>query len=111
MAATLEDCVLEIRRIQQEARAGGTASRAHWPMIVLRSPKGWTGPKSANGHKVEGFWRAHQVPLAGMHEDPAHLKHLKDWLRSFRPHELFDGTGPPNAERKAHAPKGTRHLS
>ena len=111
MAATLEDCVLEIRRIQQEARASGTASRAHWPMIVLRSPKGWTGPKSANGHKVEGFWRAHQVPLAGMHEDPAHLKQLKDWLRSYRPDELFDDTGRLIAELKALAPKGTRRMS
>jgi len=111
MAATLEDCALEIRRIQQEARASGTASRAHWPMIVLHSPKGWTGPKSADGHKVEGFWRAHQVPLAGMHEDPAHLKQLKDWLRSYRPDELFDDTGRLIPELKALAPKGTRRMS
>ena len=74
MAATMEDCVLEIRRIQQEARASGTATRPRWPMIVLRSPKGWTGPKEVDGHKVEGFWRAHQVPLSGMHNNPAHLQ-------------------------------------
>ena len=82
--------MLEIRRIQQEARASGKATRPRWPMIVLRSPKGWTGPKEVDGHKVEGFWRSHQVPLAGMHENPAHLKQLEDWLRSYKPEELFD---------------------
>src|SRR6266850_4263788 len=70
MAATLEDCVLEIKRIQKEARASGKATRPRWPMIVLRSPKGWTGPREVDGHKVEGFWRAHQVPLSGMHDNP-----------------------------------------
>ncbi len=91
MAATMENCVLEIRRIQQEARGNGAhPTRARWPMIILRSPKGWTGPKEVDGHKVEGFWRAHQVPLAGMRENPAHLKQLEDWLRSYRPEELFD---------------------
>src|SRR5437899_5647274 len=93
MAATLADCVLEIRRIQGEARASGTARRAHWPMIVLRSPKGWTGPKEVDGHKVEGFWRAHQVPLAGLRENPAHLAELEGWLRRYRPDELFDANG------------------
>ena len=93
MAATLEDCVLEIRRIQQEARTSGTPTRARWPMIVLRSPKGWTGPKDVDGHKVEGFWRAHQVPLAGMHNNPAHMQQLEDWLRSYKPEELFDASG------------------
>jgi xylulose-5-phosphate/fructose-6-phosphate phosphoketolase len=68
MAATLEDCVLEIRRIQAEARATGKAVRPRWPMIVLRSPKGWTGPREVDGRKVEGFWRSHQVPLSGMHD-------------------------------------------
>src|SRR3989449_70705 len=87
MAATLEDCVLEIRRIQEEARSNGKPSRARWPMIVLRTPKGWTGPSDVDGHKVEGFWRAHQVPLAGMHENPAHLKQLEDWMRGYRPDE------------------------
>ncbi|PYN40396.1 MAG: phosphoketolase, partial [Candidatus Rokuibacteriota bacterium] len=111
MAATLEDCVLEIRRIQEEARASGTGRRAHWPMIVLRSPKGWTGPKDVDGHKVEGFWRAHQVPLASVLENPDHLKQLEAWLRSYRPDELFDEKGRLIAELKALAPKGTRRMS
>jgi len=111
MAATLEDCVLEIRRIQQKARASGKATRARWPMIVLRSPKGWTGPKEVDGHKVEGFWRAHQVPMAGMHENPAHLKQLEDWMRSYKPEELFDESGRLIPELKALAPKGTRRMS
>jgi xylulose-5-phosphate/fructose-6-phosphate phosphoketolase len=111
MAATLEDCVLEIRRIQEEARASGTPRRAHWPMIVLRTPKGWTGPKEVDGHKVEGFWRAHQVPLASVLENPAHLKQLEAWLRSYRPEELFDEKGRLLQELKALAPKGTRRMS
>jgi xylulose-5-phosphate/fructose-6-phosphate phosphoketolase len=111
MAATLEDCVLEIRRIQQEARRSGTPTRPRWPMIVLRSPKGWTGPKEVDGHKVEGFWRAHQVPLAGMHNNPAHMQQLEDWLRSYKPEELFDANGRLRPELKALAPKGTRRMS
>jgi xylulose-5-phosphate/fructose-6-phosphate phosphoketolase len=111
MAAILEDCVLEIRRIQQEARVSGNARRAHWPMIVLRTPKGWTGPKEVDGHKVEGFWRAHQVPLASVLENPAHLKQLEGWLRSYRPEELFDDKGRLIPELKALAPTGTRRMS
>src|SRR5215467_14160788 len=111
MAATLEDCVLEIRRIQQEARVSGTPTRPRWPMIVLRSPKGWTGPKEVDGHKVEGFWRAHQVPLAGMHNNPAHMQQLEDWLRSYKPEELFDASGRLRPELKALAPKGHRRMS
>jgi len=111
MAATLEECVLEIRSIQQQARASGKPDRPRWPMIVLRSPKGWTGPKEVDGHKVEGFWRAHQVPLAGVRENPAHLKILEDWMRSYRPEELFDQTGHLVPELKALAPKGTRRMS
>jgi xylulose-5-phosphate/fructose-6-phosphate phosphoketolase len=111
MAATLEDCVLEIRRIQEETRASGKPSRPRWPMIVLRTPKGWTGPKDVDGHKVEGSWRAHQVPLAGVHENPAHLKQLEEWLRSYRPDELFDEKGRLIPELKALAPKGTRRMS
>jgi xylulose-5-phosphate/fructose-6-phosphate phosphoketolase len=110
MAATLEDCVLEIRRIQQEARTTGQANRPRWPMIVLRSPKGWTGPKEVDGHKVEAFWRSHQVPLAGMHTNPAHLKQLEDWLRSYKPEELFDKGGRLIPELKALAPKGPRRM-
>jgi xylulose-5-phosphate/fructose-6-phosphate phosphoketolase len=111
MAATLEDCVLEIRRIQQAARSSGTPMRPYWPMIVLRSPKGWTGPKEVDGHKVEGFWRAHQVPLAGMHDNPAHMRQLEDWLRSYKPEELFDANGQLRPELKALAPQGTRRMS
>jgi xylulose-5-phosphate/fructose-6-phosphate phosphoketolase len=111
MAAIMENCVLEIRRIQQQARKGGKATRARWPMLVLRSPKGWTGPKEVDGHKVEGFWRAHQVPLARLHENPAHLKQLEGWMRSYRPEELFDKEGRLIPELKALAPKGTRRMS
>ena len=111
MAATLEDCVLEIRRIQQEARRSGQASRPRWPMIVLRSPKGWTGPKTVDGHQVEGSWRSHQVPLSGMHSNPAHLKQLEEWMRSYRPEELFDAAGRLIPELKALAPRGTRRMS
>jgi xylulose-5-phosphate/fructose-6-phosphate phosphoketolase len=111
MAATLEACVLEIRRIQQEARASGHPGRPRWPMIVLRSPKGWTGPKQVDGKKVEGYWRAHQVPLSGIHENPAHLAQLEAWLRSYRPEELFDASGRLVPELKALAPTGTRRMS
>ncbi len=111
MAATMEQCVLEIRRIQQECRSAGKACRARWPMIVLRSPKGWTGPKEVDHHKVEGFWRAHQVPLAGVREDPAHLQILESWMRSYRPQELFDETGRLIPELKELAPTGTRRMS
>jgi xylulose-5-phosphate/fructose-6-phosphate phosphoketolase len=111
MAATFEDCVLEIRRIQDEARAGGRPNRARWPMIILRSPKGWTGPKEVDGHKTEGFWRAHQVPLAGIRDNPTHLKALEDWMRSYRPEELFDESGRLIPELKALAPEGTRRMS
>jgi len=111
MAATLENCLLEIRHIQAEARARGESKRARWPMIVLRSPKGWTGPKEVDGHKVESFWRAHQVPLAGVRENPEHLKILEGWLRSYRPQELFDEGGRLIPELKALAPAGLRRMS
>ena len=108
MARTLEDCVLEIRRIQQEARASGKPSRARWPMIVLRSPKGWTGPKEVDGHKIEGFWRSHQVPLAAIRDNPAHLKALEDWMRSYRPEELFDESGRSHPGAKSAGPRRER---
>ena len=110
MAATLEDCVLEIRRIQQEARKSGKPGRPCWSMIVLRTPKGWTGPQEVDGHQVEASWRAHQVPLAGLHENPAHLRQLEAWLRSYRPEELFDDAGRLIPELKALAPKGARRM-
>jgi len=111
MAATLEHCVREIRRIQQEARKSGSdAKRPKWPVVILRSPKGWSGPKEVDGHKVEGFWRAHQVPMAEMHENPAHLALLEEWLRSYRPQELFDENGRLLAELRELAPKGERRM-
>ena len=111
MARTLEHCVLEIRRVQQEARNTGSFDRPRWPMIVLRSPKGWTGPKAVDGHKVEGFWRAHQVPLTGVKDNPKHLQQLEEWMRSYRPEELFDDEGRLVPELKALAPEGTRRMS
>jgi len=111
MAVTLEDCVLEIRHIQSKARSGSEPKRARWPMIVLRSPKGWTGPKEVDGHRVEGYWRAHQVPLAGVRENPEHLKILEGWLHSYRPEELFDETGRLVPELEALAPQGARRMS
>lgn len=111
MAATMETCVLEIRRIQEEARRTGIPDRPRWPMIVLRSPKGWTGPKEVDGHKVEGFWRSHQVPLSGVRENPAHLAQLEAWLRSYNPEQLFDEQGRLQPALKALAPKGTRRMS
>lgn len=111
MAAALDECFLEIRRIQREARTSGRASRPRWPMIVLRSPKGWTGPREVDGHRVEGTWRAHQVPLAGIHEKPAHLAQLEAWLRSYRPEELFDADGRLVPELKELAPAGRRRMS
>ncbi|TMB90422.1 MAG: phosphoketolase family protein [Chloroflexi bacterium] len=110
MAATLEDCVREIRRIQKDARASGKPTRPRWPMLVLRSPKGWTGPAEVDGRKVEGFWRSHQVPLSGMHDNPAHMAQLEQWLHSYRPEELFDDTGRLIPELRALAPTGTRRM-
>ena len=111
MAETLERCLSDIRAIQQEARGSGKPIRPRWPMIVLRSPKGWTGPASVDGHKVEGFWRAHQVPLAGVREHPEHLAQLEAWLKSYRPEELFDENGKLRPELKALAPTGARRMS
>jgi len=111
MAGTLEECISEIRRIQREARSDGRATRARWPMIVLRSPKGWTGPKEVDGRRVEGYWRSHQVPFAGARENPAHLKVLEDWLRGYRPQELFDESGHVVHDLKALSPVGTRRMS
>jgi xylulose-5-phosphate/fructose-6-phosphate phosphoketolase len=110
LAATMEKCVLDIRRIQKEARASGKPSRPRWPMIVLRTPKGWTGPKEVDGHKVEGFWRSHQVPLSGMHNNPAHMKLLEEWLKSYKHEELFDRNGRLIEELRQLAPKGQRRM-
>jgi len=111
IAATLEHCINEIRAIQQESRSTGIPKRAKFPMIVLRTPKGWTGPAEVDGHKVEGFWRAHQVPLSGIHSNPKHLQMLEDWMRSYKPKELFEASGKLISELKELAPKGTRRMS
>src|SRR5262249_60166237 len=111
MAATMERAVLDILAIRRAARNGEPPTRPRWPMIVLRSPKGWTGPKELDGHKLEGFWRSHQVPFGDVRDNPAHLKVLEDWMRSYRPQELFDDRGRLIAELRALAPKGTRRIS
>lgn len=114
MAATLEHCLNEIHTIQQQARQGDGGEnvlRPRWPMIVLRSPKGWTGPQQVDGHKVEGYWRAHQVPLTEVKSNPEHLQMLEDWLRSYQPEQLFDQQGRLIPELKALAPTGTRRMS
>jgi xylulose-5-phosphate/fructose-6-phosphate phosphoketolase len=111
MAAALEGCVLEIRRFQHEARDSSRAQRARWPLVVLRSPKGWTGPKQVDGRAVEGTWRAHQVPLARVRENPEHLALLERWLRSYRPEELFDAQGRLLPELRELLPRGTRRMS
>ncbi len=111
MAATLETAIAEIKAIQKEARDTGLAKRPLWPMIVLRSPKGWTGPKEVDGKKTEDFWRSHQVPLSGMHGNPAHIKVLEDWLNSYNPKELFDENGTLIPELKELAPTGNHRMS
>ncbi|MFC4050236.1 phosphoketolase [Actinomadura syzygii] len=111
MAAALDQALDEIAEIQQGARSGRTSERRRWPMIVLRSPKGWTGPKEVDGLPVENTWRSHQVPLSGVRDDPAHLALLEEWLRSYRPDELFDGAGRPVEEIRAQAPVGERRMS
>ena len=111
MAATLEHCIGEIRAIQQQARASGQAVRLRWPMIVLRSPKGWTGPKEVDGHRVEGSWRAHQVPILDPASNGASLKLVESWMKRYRPEELFDEQGRLIAELRAMAPTGTRRIS
>ncbi|MGR6034065.1 MAG: phosphoketolase family protein [Candidatus Nitrosoglobus sp.] len=111
MAATLEQCIAEIHHAQEEARRTGIPSRPRWPMVVFRSPKGWTGPKEVDGHKVEGYWRSHQVPLSGMRENPTHLKMLEEWMRSYEPEKLFDAQGKLIPELKALAPAGPRRMS
>jgi len=110
MAATLDRCVADIRAAQAQARRSGVAHRPRWPMIVLRSPKGWTGPGEIDGHKVEGFWRAHQVPVADVQKNLTHLKLLEDWMRSYKPEELFDENGAPVPEILEMAPQGSRRM-
>jgi xylulose-5-phosphate/fructose-6-phosphate phosphoketolase len=110
MAAVMEDCVLKIKEIQRDARVHGNVYRPRWPMIILRTPKGWTGPQEVDGHKVEGFWRAHQVPMGGMHSNPEHLQRLEAWMRSYRPEEFFDENGTLMPELQALNPVGPRRM-
>jgi xylulose-5-phosphate/fructose-6-phosphate phosphoketolase len=112
MAATVEHCITEIKKFQQDARANESAlSRPRWPMIVLRSPKGWTAPLEVGGHRLEGFWRAHQVPLPNVKKDTEQLRMLEEWMRSQKPEELFDHSGKFAAEFRELAPEGTRRMS
>jgi xylulose-5-phosphate/fructose-6-phosphate phosphoketolase len=111
MAATLDTITEEIRRIKTEARKTGAKKRPLWPMIILRSPKGWTCPKEIDGKRTEDFWRSHQVPMGEMHENPEHVKILEKWMKSYRPDELFDGTGRLKLELADLSPKGDRRMS
>ncbi len=110
MAATLDTVVDEIKRIQHEARVNGNTMRPRWPMIVLNSPKGWTGPKVVDGQQVEGSFRSHQVPLSDPATHPEHLGLLEDWLKSYRPEELFDERGRLIPELAELAPSGERRM-
>ena len=110
MAATLDRVLDDIAAIKSAARGGSTA-RPTWPMIILRTPKGWTGPKFVDGKPTEGTWRSHQVPLADVRADPTHLAQLEEWLRSYRPEELFDSAGRPRQQILDLAPAGDRRMS
>ncbi|MEA2590057.1 MAG: xylulose-5-phosphate/fructose-6-phosphate phosphoketolase [Actinomycetota bacterium] len=110
MAAVLDEALDEIAGIQRAARSGGFAERPRWPMIVLRTPKGWTGPKEVDGQPVEGTFRAHQVPLSEVRTNPGHLALLETWMRSYRPGELFDDEGAPVASLRELAPAGERRM-
>ena len=110
MASTLDRVIEEIREIRRSARARETGARPRWPLIVLKTPKGWTGPKEIDGKKAEGTWRSHQVPFGEVSTNPGHLRLLEQWLRSYRPEELFDPEGAPSREIRALAPEGNRRM-
>ena len=110
MAATLDTIVEEIHSIQEDARRNGQASLPVWPMVIMRTPKGWTGPKMVDGKQVEGTWRAHQVPVADLAQKPEHIKILEDWMKSYHPEELFDQNGRLIPELAELAPKGNRRM-
>ncbi len=111
MAATLETVIGEIRSIQADARKNGFSKRPIWPMIVMRTPKGWTCPKEIDGKREEGYWRSHQVPMSAMRGHPDHVRILESWMKSYRPEELFDDKGKLKSELAALAPEGTRRMS
>ncbi len=111
MATVLEQCIGDIRRYQTEARESGVATRPRWPMIVMRTPKGWTAPKEVDGHRIEGSWRAHQVPIPDVRSNPGHLAIVEQWMRSYRPEELFDENGAPVSYIATFPPSGLRRIS
>ena len=110
MAGTVDEAVTEIRRIQSEARTHGRSERPRWPMIVLRTPKGWTGPKEVDGKRTEGSWRSHQVPMGDMQSNLQHVRMLEEWMKSYRPEELFDSLGQVRPEISALAPAESRRM-
>jgi xylulose-5-phosphate/fructose-6-phosphate phosphoketolase len=106
MAATVEECICRIRTIQEVARSNNNPDRPRWPMTILRSPKGWAGPKEFKGHRIENSWRSHQVPIVDPQSDPERLQIVEEWLRSYHPERLFDETGALVTELRGLAPKG-----
>jgi xylulose-5-phosphate/fructose-6-phosphate phosphoketolase len=110
MADTLDQVVAEIKSIQQVSRESGNGARPRWPMIILRTPKGWTGPREVDGLKTEDYWRSHQVPMNDVAGNPQYVEALDQWLRSYRPEELFDGEGTLRPELRELAPKGARRM-
>ena len=111
MAAALDEAINEIKRIQAAARTNGVTERPRWPMIILRSPKGWTGPKEVDGKRAEDFWRSHQVPMSEVRDNPEHIKILEQWMKSYKPEELFDENGRFKPDLEEIAPKGERRMS
>lgn len=111
MAATLEQCVVEIKKYQKEARESGKATRPRWPMVILRSPKGWTAPRKVDDKFLEGFWRAHQVPITDVATNSEHLEVLENWMRSYEPERLFGKDGKISEKLKALCPTGNRRMS
>ena len=110
MAQTLDQAIAEIKAIQDDARRNGYSERPRWPMIIMRTPKGWTGPKEVDGKKTEDYWRSHQVPLSELGSKPEHIKLLEEWMKSYKPEELFDENGKLMAELAELAPQGKRRM-
>jgi len=109
MAATMDACISEIQEIRRDARENGSTDRPAWPMIVMKTPKGWTGPKEVDGQKTEDYWRSHQVPMAEMAQKPGHIKVLEDWMKSYKAEELFED-GKLRPEIRALAPEGNKRM-
>src|ERR1700675_3180062 len=111
MAETLDAIIEDIRRIKADAHRDGGGARPRWPMIILRTPKGWTCPEEIDGKRTEDYWRAHQVPMGEMHENPAHVRILEQWMKTYKPEELFGDTGQLRPELAALPPRGARRMS